>query len=617
MTFRWLVVLLFGFMGTSARGQQVDPRLTQIEQSAASPVDGQDNLAISARAEALSVDLAARHQTEPAARALRYAGVLAMMAEDHRRAIPLFDRSAALCRAAADQACLGRALNNAAVAEQAAGGLLPSLARLRAAAAAFGAAGEAELAATTRFNAANVQLALGDTKGALDGYLAIERDYPRSTFALGLLTNKAAALLALDQLTKAEQSANAALLLANSAQAREGYLADMRIVNLGTLAESAARRPNRAVAFARLEDAQALARRGGDRDRLNAALACLEVYARLGIAPDARACAETVERLRELEDEATQARALHLAATTFVGLGDYRRGASLQRLAYEAVANRRRSELAVAAALAVADVGMTERDTLVDSVQGQRDAARALTDRLWLFGAAAIGALVAGAIAVFAWLLVRQRRRRDDAVIEERTRVARDLHDTALQGFMAVTMQLQAAARTAAREDAAALPALLSALARDAGASLAQVRNAVWQMRSPMLASGDLRAAIADWLESRRNDQAGIDIDLDGLPGRLGQVKAEALLRVVQEAVNNAIIHGEARKMAVGAHSQDGKLVMTIVDNGKGFEPTDAAAMGGHWGLLGMRERIEALGGTLAIDSAPGRGTTITAIIPA
>lgn len=617
MKFRWLVVLLVGFMSTSARGQQVDPRLTQIEQSAASPVEGQDSLAISARAEVLSFDLAARRQTEPAARALRYAGVLAMMAEDHRRAIPLFDRSAALCRAAADQACLGRALNNAAVAEQAAGGLLPSLARLRAAAAAFGAAGEAELAATTRFNAANVQLALGDSKGALDGYLAIERDYPRSTFALGLLTNKAAALLDLDQLTKAEQSANAALLLANSAQAREGYLADMRIVNLGTLAESAARRPNRAVAFARLEDAQALARRGGDRDRLNAALACLEVYARLGIAPDARACAETVERLRELEDEATQARALHLAATTFAALGDYRRGASLQRLAYEAVANQRRSELAVAAALAVADVGMTERDTLVDSVQGQRDAARALTDRLWLFGAAAIGALVAGAIAVFAWLLVRQRRRRDDAVIEERTRVARDLHDTALQGFTAVTMQLQAAARTAVREDAAALPALLSALARDAGASLAQVRNAVWQMRSPVLAAGDLRAAIADWLESRRNDQAAIDIDLDGLPERLGQLKAEALLRVVQEAVNNAIIHGEASKIAVGAHTEDGKLVMTIVDNGQGFEPTDAAAMGGHWGLLGMRERIEALGGTLAIDSAPGRGTTITAIIPA
>jgi signal transduction histidine kinase len=617
MKFRLLVAVLAGFHGASAHGQQVDSRLTQIEQSAASAVEGQDNLAISARAEALSRDLAARRQTEPAARALRYAGVLAMMAEDHRRAIPLFDRSAALCRAAADQVCLGRALNNAAVAEQAAGGLLPSLARLRMAAAAFGAAGEAELAATTRFNAANVQLALGDSKGALSGYLAIERDYPRSTFALGLLTNKAAALLDLDQLAQAEQSANAALLLANSAQAREGYLADMRIVNLGTLAESAARRPNRAVAFAKLEAAQSLAQRGADRDRLNAALACLEVYARLGIAPDARVCAETVERLRQFEDEATQARALHLAATTFAALGDYRRGASLQRLAYEAVANQRRSELAVAAASAVADVGMTERDTLVDSVQGQRDAARAMTDRLWLFGAAAIGALVAGVIAVFAWLLVRQRRRREAAVIEERTRVARDLHDTALQGFMAVTMQLQVAARTAAREDTAALPALLSALARDAGASLTQVRNAVWQMRSPVSASGDLRAAIVDWLDSRRDDHAAIAIELDGLPQSLGQAKAEALLRVVQEAVNNAIIHGEANRIVVSAQPQDGKLVMTIADDGQGFEPTGAAAMGGHWGLLGMRERIEALGGTLAIESAPGRGTTIIATIPA
>jgi signal transduction histidine kinase len=609
------LLLVLATISSAAAGQHVDARLTEIEKAAASPAEGQDHLAIAARAEALSRDLARRGQNEPAARALRYAGVLTMMAEEPARAIPLFDRSAALCRSANDQACLGRALNNSAVALQGTDNLVGSLARFRQAAAAFASAGDAELAANTRVNAANVQLVLGDSRGALEVYRVVERDYPRSTFALGLKTNMAAALLDLGRLADADRSANAALALAQRAEARASYLADMRIVNLGTLAESAARRSDRAAALARLGEAQSLAQKGEERDRFNAALACLEVHARLGSTPSTRACAETVERLRWMEDEGTQARALHLAANAFASLGDERRATALQRLAYEAVAEKRRAELASAAAAAVADVGMTERDTLVYTVQGERDAERATADRLRLFGAALFGALAVGMIALVAWMRGRQHRRRKEAVFDERIRVARDLHDTALQGFNALTMQLQAAARTTEGTGGAASSDLLAGLARDAQASLGQVRTAVWQMRSPLSASGDLKAAVIDWIKTRRDDRTNIKIELNDIAAQLGQNSAEALLRVIQEAVSNAAIHGEASQIIVSGTASDGHIRIIISDDGKGFTPTDAAAMGGHWGLLGMRERVEALGGTLNIESAPGQGTRITATV--
>jgi signal transduction histidine kinase len=610
------VVSLAATIGAAANSQTADPRLREIEQAAASPENGQDNLAISARAEALSVELAKQGENEPAARALRYAGVLAMMAEQHARAVPLFERSAALCRAARDPACLGRSLNNQAVALQSKGGLIASLAKLQQAAAAFNAAGEAELAATTRFNAANVQLSLGDSRGALAAYRAVARDYPLSTFELGLKTNTAAALLDLGRIDEAERTAHAALTLAQSAAAREGYLADMRIVNLGTLAEAAARKPDRGAALARLREAQALAQNGDERDRFNAALACLEVYGRLGITAAERPCADTVERLRELEDEGTRARALHLAASAFAELGEYRRALALERLAYEAVEDQRRSELTEAAAATLASVGIAERDALVGNIQGLRDAERAAADRLRLLGAGLFGASTVAVLVLITWLLRRQRRRRDEAVSAERTRVARDLHDTALQGFTALTMQLQAAARRSSPESGSVSAEFLSNLARDAGASLAQVRTAVWKMRSPESASGNLKVAIADWIDARRDDATVIELDLDGFPVSIDQPHIEALLRVIQEAVTNAVNHGEARHIKVSGHVDESKLVVEVVDDGKGFMPTEAAALGGHWGLLGMRERIEALAGCLSVESAPGVGTKIRAVVP-
>lgn len=501
-----------------------------------------------------------------------------------------------------------------------AGDYVTALGHFQRAAAVFSRAELPDLAARALLNAANVQDDSGDRDGAIatDRRIAAEFRDPTVRYAASLDE----ALLEFDRgrYANARVAARRALELAKQDPSlvslpdpvctataaigrAEAYLNDDTMIPRMRVCASAATRRGEAAQVS--EQAVALA------DALNALARPREALPWLAIA------------LRDAKDRTPsgQANLYRLAARVHAGVGEYDTALNYAEQAYQTMRTVADTARGAAVTAAVARSAVVEREAALEltrtraALDAERAQARLVQTRVILSGI--LGAVILLGVIGFSRFRLVQARRRDNAVTEERMRVARDLHDTALQGFMAVTMQLQVAARTAAREDAAALPALLSALARDAGASLAQVRNAVWQMRSPVLASGDLRAAIVDWLESRRNDQAAIDIDLDGLPERLGQVKAEALLRVVQEAVNNAIIHGEASRIAVGTQSQNGKLVMTIVDNGKGFEPTDAAAMGGHWGLLGMRERIEALGGTLAIDSAPGRGTTITAIIPA
>lgn len=232
--------------------------------------------------------------------------------------------------------------------------------------------------------------------------------------------------------------------------------------------------------------------------------------------------------LRDAKDKTPsgQANIYRLAARVHADVGEFDTALNHAEQAYQTmrtVADTARGSTVTAA---VARSAVVEREAALEltrtraALDAERAQARLVQTRVILSGI--LGAVILLGVIGFSRFRLVQARRRDNAVTEERTRVTRDLHDTALQGFMAVTMQLQVAARTAAGTDTAAM---LSSLARDAGASLAQVRNAVWQMRSPVLASGDLRAAIADWLESPRNDQAAIDIDLDGLPERLGQAR--------------------------------------------------------------------------------------------
>jgi signal transduction histidine kinase len=94
---------------------------------------------------------------------------------------------------------------------------------------------------------------------------------------------------------------------------------------------------------------------------------------------------------------------------------------------------------------------------------------------------------------------------------------------------------------------------------------------------------------------------------------------AIAAFRIVQEAVNNTLRHASASRITVSVRTDAKRLLLSVRDDGQGFDVAEAlrrAASGGHLGLLGMRERVEALGGRLEIDSAPGQGTEIRASVP-
>jgi signal transduction histidine kinase len=430
---------------------------------------------------------------------------------------------------------------------------------------------------------------------------------------LGVLTNKATALVRLGRSAEAQTVAVRALELAQSPEERAGYLADMRVVNLGTLALATAQLGKASEAQNFIRSADSLASKLTDRERLTAASACLEALDALRALERARPCAETAAQLFTLEEEATRPRILHLAAKAFNEAGDKAKSIDLQQRAYLAVSGQRRTELARSTATALANIGLAERNSLVGELRDEVDAGRAASERLRLLFALLIGATVTAAIAFWMWSRASQTRRRAEAVRLERQRVARDLHDTATQSVAALALQLQLAERDA-RDSS--YKEQLSGFARNARFSLAQVRDAIWQMRSNAESAGNLRGALSSWLDARRDGAMPIHLVFGSFPASVEPEHGAALLRVVQEAVSNAQVHSRAASISVVLSEMEGTLRARVTDDGIGLAPGAGTSSTGHYGLIGMRERVEALGGRLSVESAPGQGTTVMAELP-
>jgi signal transduction histidine kinase len=201
-------------------------------------------------------------------------------------------------------------------------------------------------------------------------------------------------------------------------------------------------------------------------------------------------------------------------------------------------------------------------------------------------------------------------------MLEERTRIAREIHDTLLQGFTGIALQLVAATGRVSHppEAIAALRGLI-ALAQK---TLEDARRAVWEMRAPALAGGDfaatLRAAAEDSLRG-----AGIVLDyiVQGVPRPLDPEVEAVIFRVGQEAIANVVKHSAAHTVRLGLSYGARAMQLSINDDGRGFAvDPDFHAYGGHWGLLGMWERASQIHGRLAVRSAPGHGAEIVIRVP-
>lgn len=204
---------------------------------------------------------------------------------------------------------------------------------------------------------------------------------------------------------------------------------------------------------------------------------------------------------------------------------------------------------------------------------------------------------------------------RQAAVLAERNRMAREIHDTLAQGFTGILMQLEAteSALDAARPELA--QARLGKARELARASLAEARRSVWALRPQALEQLPLVAALR---AAATTLTTGTPIQLTfEVHGALGYVPAELetdLLRVAQEAIANSVKHSGARAVAVRLRADDSQLTLQISDDGRGFDPQAPRARdGGGFGLTAMRERIERHGGRLTMRTASGQGAEIIA----
>jgi len=215
-------------------------------------------------------------------------------------------------------------------------------------------------------------------------------------------------------------------------------------------------------------------------------------------------------------------------------------------------------------------------------------------------------------------LRVRQLKHEFVAVLEERNRIARELHDSLAQGFTSISIHLEAlSAKMGAPHDAAREHLNQARLL--VRSSLAEARRTVRDLRSELLEAGDLAAAlsqVAGQLTAGTNVSAQVTVA--GASRHLPARVESNLLRVGQEALTNAVRHAGARTVRARLEYGDGHVRLRIEDDGQGFDvhTTDAASNGGGFGLRGMRERLTQIGGTLSVESLPGQGTKITAAVP-
>jgi signal transduction histidine kinase len=220
-----------------------------------------------------------------------------------------------------------------------------------------------------------------------------------------------------------------------------------------------------------------------------------------------------------------------------------------------------------------------------------------------------IGALLGGIIAILLWNAALSRsaarkgrelyrvqieRVKADLRTEERTRLAVELHDTLAQNLTGVSMQLAAGHVEIAEKTLKSC--------RD------DLRDCLWDLRSQALEEPDMTQAILKTLRPHTG-QSRVTVRFNVPRGKLSDKTAHALLRSIRELAVNALRHGKATDIKVAGALEGEHLICSVSDNGCGFDPVSApGVLQGHFGLQGIRERVNALGGEFTIESKPGEG---------
>jgi signal transduction histidine kinase/ligand-binding sensor domain-containing protein len=258
-----------------------------------------------------------------------------------------------------------------------------------------------------------------------------------------------------------------------------------------------------------------------------------------------------------------------------------------------------------------------------DGVWSEAAAAAALTVEPHIYQTVWFRLLVLVAIAMLGYALWRRRllhvEREFQAVLGERTRIAREIHDTLAQGFVAVSVQLELVAQLmrnsvdAAREQLERAQTLVRS-------SLDDARTSIWELRSQGGEREDLAARIlkmAEELTARAHAKARVQMQVKGTNHPLDEDVERELTRIAREAVANAVRHSDAENIVVRLEFEGSMFGMEIRDDGRGFAGTPPDGSSGHFGLTGMQERASAIGATLTVESGPGKGTAVRLVLAA
>jgi len=241
--------------------------------------------------------------------------------------------------------------------------------------------------------------------------------------------------------------------------------------------------------------------------------------------------------------------------------------------------------------------------------------------------ATAGGLLLVLLLAASGWAVMLRRRVAEQTQIigvqmqratlhGERRRVARELHDTLEQEMTGLALQLASAREFLDGENEPAARSLEMAsgmLERSRG----EMRMAIWELRDPLLEQGLAGAVRGLPMRFTLPPGVALRIEVEGEPVRLPVATESQLYRIAQEALTNALKHAAAAGLAVQLDFEPGAVRLEIADDGRGFDAREGGtALRGHFGLLGMRERAEKIGASLAVHSEAGKGTRVVVSVP-
>ena len=214
-------------------------------------------------------------------------------------------------------------------------------------------------------------------------------------------------------------------------------------------------------------------------------------------------------------------------------------------------------------------------------------------------------------------------RTRLDERVNERTRIARDLHDTLLQSFQGLLLSFQTVYDLLPTRPAEAKETLGNAI-NEAADAIMEGRDAIQGLRVSTVETNELALAIGVIREELATDEANrssaaFRVEVEGTPRNLNPILRNEVYRIAGEALRNAFRHAQAKQIEVEIHYDDRQFRLSVRDDGRGIAPEMLAGDGftGHYGLHGMRERAKVAGGKLAVWSALDSGTEVELTIPA